>query len=419
MEGYGLSLAIIVVCVIFSAYFSATETAFNSLNRIRIKNLAEKGNKRAQLVQKILGNYDRFLSTTLIGNNVVNISATSVATVIFVQLLGEDMGSGVSTLVITLVLLIFGEISPKSMAFEFSESFAMFSAPIIRVIMVILTPVSWLFEQWKKLLKLLIKGNEDRTITEEELLTIVEEAHDEGGLDEQESSLIRNSIEFMDQEAQDILTPRVKLVGVEPTDPAEEIMKIFAETGYSRLPVYEEDLDHIVGILHQKDFYNKVLAGKQPMSTVIRPALFVTPTIKIGDLLKELQKQKLHIAVVLDEYGGTTGIVTMEDILEELVGEIWDEHDEVIQEIRKISDQEYIVKGSANMDKLREELSIKEEIDPLTVNGWVFELAGEVPAEGDACQYQDLTITVLRMDGNRVDTVRIIRKEEEPSEQQA
>ena len=413
MGGDTLSLIIIVFCIVMSAYFSATETAFSSLNRIRVKNMAEKGNKKAQLVMKMSENYDSMLSTILIGNNIVNILSASLATVLFVKWLGDSAGPSVSTAVTTVVVLIFGEVSPKSIAKEMPEKFAMFSAPLLKMLMVILTPFNFLFGLWKKLLSLVIKTDDNHSITEEELLTIVEEAHQEGGIDEQESSLIRSAIEFNELEASDVLTPRIDITAVSTEASKEEIAKVFAETAYSRLPIYGESIDHIVGIIYQKDFHNYIYHTDKDVASIIRPALFVTKSKKIGALLKELQQKKSHIAVVLDEYGGTVGIVTLEDILEELVGEIWDEHDEVTQEVEKVSDTEYFVLGSANVDELFEILGIEEEMDVLTVSGWVMEKLGRIPVENDSFEYQNFDITVVAMDEKRVEKIRIIAKENE------
>ena len=411
MDSDSISLIIIVFCVIMSAYFSATETAFSSLNRIRIKNMADKGNKKAALVMKMSENYDSMLSTILIGNNIVNIAATSLATVLFVNMLGDDAGPTVSTIVTTVVVLVFGEVSPKSIAKESPEKFAMFSAPLLKVLMVILTPFNFLFAQWKKLLSHLFKTEGNRTVTEEELLTIVEEAEQEGGIDEQEGTLIRSAIEFTEQEAIDILTPRIDITAVSMGTSKDEIAEIFADTGYSRLPLYEENIDHIVGIIYQKDFHNYVYRTDKEISSIVRPALYIAKNKKIGELLKELQKEKSHIAVVLDEYGGTIGIVTLEDILEELVGEIWDEHDEVTQEIEKVSETEYLVLGSTNIDKLFELLEIEEELEVFTVSGWVMNMLGRVPAAGDNFEYQKFQVSVLEMDDKRVGKIRIVVQE--------
>ncbi len=411
MEGDSITLLIIIICVIMSAYFSATETAFSTLNRIRVKNMAEKGNKKAKLVLKLSDDYNSLLSTILIGNNIVNILSSSLATVLFIKLLGASAGPSVSTAVTTVVVLIFGEITPKTIAKEFPEKFSMFSAPLLNILKIVLTPFNWLFGQWKKVLSLVFKSNDDRGITEEELLTIVEEAEQEGGLDEDESTLIRSAIEFAELEAQDILTPRIDITGIPTTATITEVADVFAETGYSRLPLYEETIDHIIGIIYQKDFYNKIYRTGGELSSIIRPAMFVTKTKSIDSLLKELQSEKLHIAVVLDEYGGTVGIVTLEDILEELVGEIWDEHDEVTYDIEQKSDNEYLVSGGANLEDLFETFDIKAEYDVLTVSGWVMEMLDGVPEEGDTFDYENLSVKVLAMDGKRVDNVQIIVKE--------
>ncbi|MFR2852310.1 MULTISPECIES: HlyC/CorC family transporter [Hungatella] len=412
MEEQSISLVIIIGCIIMSAYFSATETAFSSLNRIRIKNMAEKGNKRAGQVLKLSENYDGLLSTILIGNNIVNIASASLATVIFVKLLGDEAGASISTVVTTIVVLIFGEVSPKSIAKESPEQFAMFSAPFLNAFMVLLTPANYLFKQWKKLLSLLIRTSGDSGITEEELLAIVEEAKQDGGIDEQEGSLIKSAIEFTELEAMDIATPRVDVTGIPVDADREEIAAVFGETGYSRLPVYKDKIDDIIGIIYQKDFYNQVYRGVCGVEAIVRPALYVAKSKKINVLLKELQKNKMHIAVVIDEFGGTMGIVTLEDILEELVGEIWDEHDVVVQEIEKISDQEYLVLGNTSVEKLFEELSAEEEFESFTVSGWVMELAERIPEEGDVLYYENMTITVMKMKDRRVEQVRIVLEAE-------
>lgn len=411
MESDSISLIIIIVCIVMSAYFSATETAFSSLNKIRIKNMAEKGNKKAALVMKLSESYDSLLSTILIGNNIVNILSASLATVLFVKILGDEAGTSVSTAVTTVIVLIFGEVSPKSIAKESPEKFAMFSAPLLRVLVFLLTPFNFLFKQWKKFLSLIIKSEEDGGITEEELLSIVEEAEEDGGINEQESMIIQNAIDFTEQEAIDVLTPRIDITGVSTTATKEEIAKIFTETAYSRLPLYEETLDHIIGIIYHKDFYNYVYNTNKDISEIVKPVIFIPKSKKIGVLLKELQQKKSHIAVVLDEYGGTVGIITLEDILEELVGEIWDEHDEVSQDIEVKSEKECLVSGNANLEKVFEVLSLEsdeEHIKALTVNGWLMDILGRVPKENDSITYKDFTITVLEMDENRVEKVQIL-----------
>ena len=305
--------------------------------------------------------------------------------------------------------MIFGEISPKSIAKESPESFALFSAPILRVFMVILKPFNLLFSLWKKLLSRIFVSQEDHGITDEELLTIVEEAEQEGGIDEEEGTLIRSAIEFMDLETVDIYTPRVDIIGVPDDVSNEELEKVFMETGYSRLPVYKEDMDHIVGIINQKDFHNKIRKNQAPLKDYIRPVLFITPSMKIGSLLKDLQESKTHMAIIIDEFGGTAGLVTIEDIVEELVGDIWDEHDEVIQEIQKISDDEYEVTGGASLDKIFEKLDIEESLDFNTISGWIMNVLEGIPREGESFVENGLEVTVLKMQGHRIQTVRVRR----------
>ena len=403
-----VSLVIIIACVVMSACFSATETAFSSLNRIRIKNMAEKGDKRARLVLRMSENYDSLLSTILIGNNIVNIACASLATLLFVDWLGSDAGPSVSTAVTTVVVLIFGEVSPKSIAKESPEAFAKFSAPLLNVLMFVLTPFNFLFGLWKKLLSLIFRSSDSQAVTEEELLTIVDEAEQEGGIDTQEGSLIRNAIEFTETEAIDVLTPRIDLTAVSVDDSKEDIAAIFAETGYSRIPVYRDSIDHIIGILYQKDFHNYVYHTDKDIASIIRPAIYVTGNKLIGELLQDLQKSKSHLAVVMDEFGGTVGIVTMEDILEELVGEIWDEHDEVVEEIKQTGDNEYEVLGNTNVQKLFERLDIDKELDVVTVSGWVMAELARIPEVGDTFQYENVSVRVLAMDGKRVEKIKVV-----------
>lgn len=400
-------LILIVISTLLSAYFSATETAFSTMNRIRMKNLSEKGHKNATLALKLQEHYDVLISTILIGNNIVNILSASLATILFVQLLGQDLGATTSTVVTTVVVLIFGEVTPKTIAKEYPEKFAMFSAPLISFLEKIFLPFNFFFRQLRVLMSKIIKPNEDRSITEEELLTIVDEAQEGGGINETEGTLIRSAIEFSELEAVDIYTPRVDMECLPIDATKEEIQKVFVETGYSRLPVYEGNIDHIIGIINHKDFYNYVYTSNKNINEIIKPALYITKNKKIDALLKELQVNKMHIAIVLDEFGGTVGLVTLEDILEELVGEIWDEHDTIIQEIEKINDHEYIVMGNANVEKFFEMIGKDEELDVLTVNGWVVEALGHIPVEKEVYQSKDIKFEVLKMNGKRIEKVKI------------
>ncbi|MCI8332083.1 MAG: HlyC/CorC family transporter [Clostridiales bacterium] len=408
-----LSIIIIILCVILSGYFSATETAFSSLNRIRLKNMAEGGNKRAALAYKLSDNYDKLLSTILVGNNIVNIAAASVSTLLFVRFLG-NAGPTVSTVVITVTVLIFGEISPKSIAKESPEKFAMFSAPFLSVLVFILTPINFLFTQWKKLLSLIFKTGDDRSITEEELLTLVDEAEKEGAINEEDKEMINNVIDFNDREVNEIYTPRVDIVGIDETASIDEITDTFMESGFSRIPIFKENIDNIIGVIHIHDFFDTTLKHKTSIEEIITPVIYVTPKTKINDLLKSLQEAKTHLAVVSDEYGGTAGIVTMEDILEELVGEIWDEHDEVIESFEKIDEGVYKISCSAEIDKMFEFFDLTGEVDSATVSGWIMEELGKIPEEGDSFEYENLSITVTKTDNQRIIECVITVKPKEP-----
>ncbi len=398
---YPVYIIAMLACVICSAYFSATETAFSSLNKTRIKTLAEDGHKRAKLVLKLSNDYDRLISTILIGNNIVNILAASLGTLMFVKLLGEDIGATVSTVVVTVVVLIFGEISPKSIAKDFPEKFAMFSAPIIQFLIWILTPLNFLFWLWKKFLSLFLKKKDDEKLSQAELLMFVEEVQEGGSIDTNEGHLLRNAIEFGDLKAEDILTHRVDLEALPVDATPEEVAEQFENSKFSRLPVYKEDIDHIVGILHLKDFYGINGITTQPISEIMTPPLFIHRTEKISDLLKQLQTTKSHMAVVVDEYGGTLGIVTMEDILEELVGDIWDEHDDVLEDVRNIGYDTYRVNCSMSMDDFCQQFDIDAQSESSTVNGWISEQLDKIPEKGDKFSYKNLDITVTDIDSHR------------------
>ena len=415
-----LQIVIIVFCVIMSAYFSATETAFSTFNRIRVKNLADKGNKRAAKVIKLSENYDTLLSTILIGNNIVNILASSIATILFVDLLKDgslaEWSSAISTAVLTLVILTFGEISPKTIAKKKPEAFAVFSAPLINVLLYVFLPFTFVFKQLQNGLAKLFKSDEDKGMTEEELISIIEEAEEEGDLDKEETDLIKSAIEFNDLEVSDIFTPRIDITAISKDATREEVRSLFIESGYSRLPVFEDDLDNVVGILYYKDFFTLEFSSYEQ---IMKPVIYVAKNQKINELLKELQEKQLHMAVVMDEFGSTAGIVTLEDILEEIVGEIWDEHDEKVIEIQKIAEREYIVSGKANISKLFDELEIDEEPDAQTVNGWTMTNLGRIPAEGDTFESSGLKVSVLKMDGKRVENLHVsdMRENEEETEE--
>ena len=417
-----IQLFIISFCIIMSAVFSATETAFNSLNKIRIKNLAEDGNKKASLALKLTDKYDSFLSAVLIGNNIVNILASSLATLFFIAILKEngngDLGATLSTVVMTILLLIFGEISPKTLAKRSPEKFAMFIAPFINFLMHIFLPLTALFKYWQNLLAKIFKSEEDCGLTEEELISIIEEAEEDGDFDKEESDLIKSAIEFGDLEVGDIFTPRRDITAVSTSSTKDEIAKCFSDSGFSRLPIYDGDIDNIRGIVYYKDFYTTAYKTSIPVHEIIKPVIYVAKSQPINDLLKELQEKQLHMAVVMDEFGSTAGIVTLEDILEEIVGEIWDEHDEKIEEIQKIDEREYIVLGKANLSKVLDTFGIDDENEAQTVNGWAMDSLGKIPEVGDSFEADGLSAEILAMDDKRVAKIRLIdiREAEESSE---
>ena len=403
-NGMIMQLLLMVLLLCMSAFFSATETAFSSLNKTRLKSLADQGNKRAGQALTLADQYDNLLSTILVGNNIVNIALASIGTVLFVNLIGSA-GVTVSTAVMTVVVLIFGEVTPKSLAKEVPETFAMRVTPVVKLFTIVLRPVNWLFAQWKKLLSKLFKVKDDRRLTQDELITLVEEVEHDGGMNAEESELLRSAIEFHDLDVADILTPRVRVEGVAADATAQEVAEEFEKSGYSRLPVYEETLDKIVGVIHQKDFYRKLREDKGNWQEIIKAAVYVPETVKISDLMRLLQKTKSQMAIVADEYGGTVGIVTMEDILEELVGEIWDEHDEIEVELQQGKNGEWRILGSAPLEELEERFGIGEDADASTVGGFVMQLAERIPKPGDLIPCGDWLFEVLKADERHVEEV--------------
>ena len=393
-------------CLILSAYFSATETAFSSANSTRLKTLAEKGSKKAKLACELLEHYDKLLSTILIGNNIVNILMASIGTVLFVRHYG-DAGATISTIVVTVVVLVFGEISPKSVAKDCAERFAMFSAPILRVFLFVLTPLNFLFSLWKKLLAKVFRLNGESKMSQEELLMLVDEVQQDGSIDKNEGELLKNAIDFSEQQAQDILIHRVDLAALPITASKEEVAALFTETKYSRLLIYQDSIDHILGTVHQKDFYVGCGITEKPLPEIIVPPLFVLENEPISRLLKTLQKAKTHVAVVVDEYGGTCGIVTMEDILEELVGEIWDEHDEIEVFIRKTGANTFLVDAGMDFDEFAAYFQLKTDSEMTSVSGWVMEQFGRVPESGERISAGPLDVLVTKVDNHRIEEIQI------------
>ena len=411
-------IIIMAVCLMLSAYFSATETAFSSANTTRLRTLAEKGSKNAALALKLLEQYDRLLSTILIGNNIVNIATASIGTVLFVKHYG-DAGATISTVVVTVVVLIFGEISPKSIAKDCAEKCAMLSAPILQVLIWVLMPLNLLFSLWKKLLAKVFRLNGDSKMSQEELLMLVDEVQQDGSIDRDEGELLKNAIGFSEQEAQDILIHRVDLAALPVTASKEEVAALFTQTKYSRLLIYQDSIDHILGTVHQKDFYVGCGVTEQPLSAIISPPVFALENEPIRLLLKKLQQAMTHVAVVVDEYGGTCGIVTMEDILEELVGEIWDEHDEEEVFLRKLAPDTWLVDAGMDFDDFAAFFRLKTDSEMVSVSGWVMEQFGRVPEAGDSFTFDDLAVRVTRVENHRIEEIQVTRQTPEPADDTA
>ena len=410
MEGYQVGLLVaVILLVLLSGYFSASEMAFSTANKIKLRTLEADGNRAAKRVLRMLSGYDRLLSTILIGNNIVNIASASLCTVLFTSFMTKntDLAVTLSTIVLTVVVLIFGEITPKTLAKNFAESFAMRTYPVLYFFMILLFPIDIILVPWKKLIGK-IKNKKAAAITEDDIITYVETAENEGGIDEHESQLIRSAIEFEDLDVNDVMVPRVNVVAIDENESLDYIADLFLDNGFSRVPVYSKTIDSIIGIIHEKDFYKlyRMPKSSRPDSikSIVQQVVCVSPGMKISTVLRMLQKAKIHMAIVVDEFGGTEGIVTLEDILEELVGEIYDEHDEVEVLSRKVGDDTYIVSGEHNLEQMFEEfdMNVREEFDSTTVGGWITETLGKIPSAGQTMQYENLDITVTRANNKRV-----------------
>ena len=418
-----MQFVIIVILIMMSAFFSAAETAYSSVNRIRLKSMSENGSRGAERALKILKKYDKALTTILIGNNVVNIATSSIATMLAVVLLGEKYGSLAATVVTTLVVLIFGEILPKSIAKDFAEPICVAISAVLSFLMLIFTPFSAFFIMLKKGVSKLIHKKSSVSVTEEELMAIIDEIEDEGVLEQQESNLVRSALQFDEITVDEIITPRVSITAVEVTDGAEEVREKFLSEEYSRMPVYEKTLDNIVGIITEKDFFREYEKRGTDLTVreLMQETLYIPHLLKISEVLKMMQKRKCHMSVVLDQHGGTLGIVTMEDLLEELVGEIWDESDEVKSPVTAVSDTEFEVYGDVSLNSLRRYLANRDicveiQSEAHTVAGWVLELFGNIPKSGDVTETEDFAVTVLEAANLRVNRVRFKIKEK-PAEE--
>ena len=408
-------IAILFVCVALSAFFSASETAFTSVNRVKLKTMMQNGKKRAETALALAEDYDRLITTILIGNNIVNIAASSLATSLFLVLLNNqtNLATTVSTVVMTIVILIFGEVSPKAIAKESPEKLAMTFAPVLKVLCTIFAPFAYLFGQLKKLMTRLFNTEEGKSFIEEELMTMVDEAESEGDMEHHEGELIRSAIEFNDdRDVLSVLTPRVDVTAIEDTATMDEAAELFRVSGYSRVPVFHEDMDHIVGILNEKDFYLRQHEGCTDITQIMKPPVYAPSTLKLSKLLKLFQAQKTHLIIVLDEFGGTEGIATMEDVLEELVGEIYDEHDDVEQDTLIMDDGSQLVDGGMQLSELLDKLGVEDIYNAETVGGFAAEVLGIIPFVGAEFETDEIRGLVTQMEKRRVTQVRVWKKEQ-------
>lgn len=413
-DSIAIAIICIVILVLLSGFFSATETAYSSVNKTKLKLKAQEGGKAAQNALNLSENFDKLLSAILVGNNIVNITLSVLFNGLFENAIPQNpaLSGVISVAVSTVIVLTFGEITPKMIAKENSERLCMAFGYPIRFVMIILTPITILFAGLKVILKKIFKSNGEEKITEEELLSMVEEAQEDGALDEKERELISSAIEFDDAEVEDILVPRVNVIAVPLDMPMDKIKALFLEHNFSRMPVYKDTIDQVIGMIHNIDFFAALEKGEKSIKNAITPVAVATEHMKISTLLKSMQMQKVHMAVVVDEYGGTMGIVTLEDILEELVGEIWDEHDEIVNYFSKIDDNTYMVDGRAELDKFFEMFGLDadeaEKFDSQTVSGWVIEQTGDIPKKFQSFDYKNLTIIVNRLTQRRVLDVKVI-----------
>jgi len=413
----------IAVLIAFSAYFSLAEISFASLNKIRLKNMAREGDKRAERALEMAENFDKLITTILVGNTIVNIMASSLATLLFAMVLAGIIDADVfitlvTTLVMMVMVLIFGEITPKCYAKANAERVAMGIAPSLSKVQVALTPISIWFLKLQGRISRRFDRNDDPIMTEDELKVMIDEIEEEGTLQKHETELIRSAIEFDDITVGEIFTPRVDIQGVDVSSDKYEIEYLFSSTGFSRVVVFDGTVDRIVGVINVKDFYNQYLnSSAMKLNDIIRPVRFVPETMKISTLLRDMQRSKTHMAAVIDPYGGTAGIITLEDMIEELVGEIWDESDEVELPVVKESDTVYSVLGGANIHDAMREMGLDfdpEGYEDHTVAGFVQYKLARMPVKGDRIELQNAMIVVKSIKDRRIREVKIIRKAAPP-----
>ena len=413
----------IILCLMGSAFFSGSEIAYTSLNKLRMKEESENLSGADKVMRYIYKHYDRALSTILIGNNLVNIAATSIATVLAVNLaasmdgrITDDMASTITTFVMTVLILIFGEITPKIVARRISETFAKVAAFPLRILMIVFFPLVWVTTLIVDMLSVLWRKSdeEDVTITEEEFENILDTVEDEGVIDETQTDLLQSALEFTDLDAADILTPRIDVIGFEIHDSMEYILQTISETQFSRYPVYDRTIDHIVGVLIVKHLLKELLDDENvKLESLILEPIYIPKTMKLHAIMNEFRRNQTHMAVVADEYGGTMGIVTMEDVLEELVGEIWDENDDIVNDWQEITETRFECSGDINLTELFDNLDLDDEqLESAysTAGGWATEIIGAMPVAFDAFDYEDYTILVKEVDENhRISRLLILK----------
>lgn len=419
-----LCLAGLLLCVIGSNYFSSSEMAYSSCNRMRLESARDGGSKKAAIAVKIINRFDDTLSAILIGNNLVNIAASSIGSVLVILVAGDDRYAWVSTVVITVLIVIFGETMPKIIAKTSANRIALSHARFIRALTIVLMPLIWVVVGLVRLLTAGLKGEEtssDEDAAAMELSSIIETAEDEDVLDEDRSELVQAAIEFSDVMAYEVMTARVDVVALDIDDDWNELLATIESAPYSRIPVYEDSIDNIIGVLYLNHFLKALTDEKNPdIRSMLMPPCYVYKTMKMPAVLSELRRAKQHLAVVTDEYGGTLGVLSMEDVLEQLVGEIWDDTDEVEEEIVERPDGQYELDGDMVISDFLELVGIKEkdfEADSETVGGWTIEMFGAFPKLGDSFRYEDMSVTVLEMDGLRVEKVLV--KKLPPEEEQS
>ncbi len=404
-------LIIIVVLIGISAFCSCSETAYSCASTIRLKKWADEGNKRAKRALSIAENFDKALTAILILNNIVNLGCSALATVVCMEI-SQDYGAAISTGATTLLVLTFGEVIPKCFGKEKSDEIAVAISGILKAIIIVLTPLVYLFIGIKKVaLKLFRIKSDKSTVTEDELKYIVESIEEQGVLEEQESEMVRSVLDFDETTVMEVLTPRVDVVAIDIDTPQKDIIKTIREHRFSRIPIYKDTIDNIVGILHSWDYLDTIAQGKTPsLEKLITPPHFIFQTQKLSSVLSDFRRRRLHIAIVTDEYGGTLGIVTMEDLLEEIVGEIWDEDEEIETDRLKLSDNTWRVSGDMELDELFKLFDIKlsdEESQSITVGGFIFESMGTLPESGESFTYRGLRIKVDSISDRRVDTATV------------